>query len=71
MAIGLVQQSKKRDLFEQIMLKFTLEKGMPRAWRLLRASLCLSAWGHCGSATPRQHGCDMNILDDDGMAIPR
>ncbi|CAL5068609.1 unnamed protein product [Urochloa decumbens] len=64
-AIGLAQQSKKRDLFEQVMLELALEKGMPGGFYAL----------HCacrrGDAAAARHlvastGCDVNVPDGDG-----
>ncbi|KAK3144411.1 hypothetical protein QOZ80_4AG0312730 [Eleusine coracana subsp. coracana] len=65
-ALGIVaQQSKKRDLFEQVMLEFALEKGMPGGFYAL----------HCasrrGDASAVRHlagaaGCDVNVPDGEG-----
>ncbi|XP_062185762.1 uncharacterized protein LOC133889267 [Phragmites australis] len=62
--IGLAQQSKKRDLFEQVMLEFALEKGMPGGFYALH---CASRRGD--SAAVRHlasSGCDVNLPDGDG-----
>ncbi|CAD6202307.1 unnamed protein product [Miscanthus lutarioriparius] len=37
-AMGLAQQSKKRDLFEQFMLEFALQKGMPGGFYALHCA---------------------------------
>lgn len=63
-AIGLAQQSKKRDLFEQVMLEFALEKGMPGGFYALHCASRrgdIAAVRHLASA-----GCDVNIPDGDG-----
>jgi ankyrin repeat protein len=63
-AMGIAQLSKKRDLFEQVMLEFALEKGLPWGFYAL----------HCasrrGDTTAVRHlastGCDVNIPDGEG-----
>ncbi|WVZ86206.1 hypothetical protein U9M48_033028 [Paspalum notatum var. saurae] len=63
-AIGLAQQSKKRDLFEQVMLEFALEKGMPGGFYALH---CASRRGDTAAVRHlASTGCDVNIPDGDG-----
>ncbi|XP_066344287.1 protein VAPYRIN-like [Miscanthus floridulus] len=63
-AIGLAQQSKKRDLFEQAMLEFALEKGMPGGFYALH---CASRRGDTAASRHlASTGCDVNIPDGDG-----
>ncbi|KAL5216128.1 hypothetical protein ABZP36_007529 [Zizania latifolia] len=63
-AIGLAQQSKKRDLFEQVMLEFALEKGMPGGFYALH---CASRRGDIAAVRHLvSTGCDVNIPDGDG-----
>lgn len=64
-AIGLAQLSKKRDLFEQVMLEFALEKGMPAG-----GFYALHCASRRGDAAAVHHlastGYDVNIPDGDG-----
>lgn len=63
-AIGLAQQSKKRDLFEQVMLELALEKGMPGGFYALH---CASRRGDTAAVRHlASTGCDVNIPDGDG-----
>uniref|UniRef100_J3LZ45 Uncharacterized protein n=1 Tax=Oryza brachyantha TaxID=4533 RepID=J3LZ45_ORYBR len=63
-AIGLAQQSKKRDLFEQVMLEFVLEKGIPGGFYALH---CASRRGDTAAVRHlASTGCDVNIPDGDG-----
>ncbi|EES12357.3 hypothetical protein SORBI_3006G129800 [Sorghum bicolor] len=63
-AIGLAQQSKKRDLFEQVMLEFALEKGMPGGFYALH---CASRRGDTAAVRHlASTGGDVNIPDGDG-----
>ncbi|CAN6268344.1 unnamed protein product [Urochloa humidicola] len=63
-AIGLAQQSKKRDLFEQVMLELALEKGMPGGFYALH---CASRRGDAAAARHlASTGCDVNVPDGDG-----
>ncbi|KAF0891755.1 hypothetical protein E2562_010950 [Oryza meyeriana var. granulata] len=63
-AIGLAQQSKKRDLFEQVMLEFALEKGMPGGFYALH---CASRRGDIAAVLHlASTGCDVNVPDGDG-----
>jgi len=66
MAIGLAQQSKKRDLFEQVMLEFVLEKDVRDAaigWQVTSGGQArhrinyqtteyFSFLGYCSSSSP-------------------
>nr|TKW05126.1 hypothetical protein SEVIR_7G155700v2 [Setaria viridis] len=63
-AIGLAQQSK-RDLFEQVMLEFALEKGMPGGFYALH---CASRRGDAAAVRHlvASTGCDVNVPDGDG-----
>ncbi|KAF8715166.1 hypothetical protein HU200_027721 [Digitaria exilis] len=70
-AIGLAQQSRKRDLFEQVMLEFTLEKGIPGGG--FYALHCASRRGDAAAVrhllattTTTGGGCDVNIPDGEG-----
>uniref|UniRef100_A0A0D9W6J3 Uncharacterized protein n=1 Tax=Leersia perrieri TaxID=77586 RepID=A0A0D9W6J3_9ORYZ len=65
-AIGIAQQSKKRDMFEQVMLEFALEKGMPGG-----GFYALHCASRRGDATAVRRlattGCgDVNVPDGDG-----
>jgi ankyrin repeat protein len=64
-AIGIAQQSKKRDLFEQVMLEFALEKGMPAG-----GFYALHCASRRGDAAAVRHlastGYDVNVPDGDG-----
>jgi ankyrin repeat protein len=63
-AMGLAQQSKKRDLFEQVMLEFALEKGMPGGFYALH---CASRRGDTAAVRHLvSTGCDVNVPDGDG-----
>ncbi|CAD6243573.1 unnamed protein product [Miscanthus lutarioriparius] len=63
-AIGLAQQSKKRDFFEQVMLEFAQEKGMPEGFYALH---CASRRGDTAAVRHlASTGCDANIPDGDG-----
>ncbi|KAL6650942.1 hypothetical protein ACP70R_009867 [Stipagrostis hirtigluma subsp. patula] len=63
-AIGLAQLSKKRDLFEQVMLEFALEKGMPGGFYALH---CASRRGDAAAVRHlASTGCDVNAPDGDG-----
>ncbi|EMS62904.1 Ankyrin-2 [Triticum urartu] len=64
-AIGLAQQSKKRDLFEQVMLEFALEKGMPAGG--FYALHCASRRGDSAAVHHlASTGYDVNMPDGDG-----
>jgi ankyrin repeat protein len=63
-ALGIAQQSKKRDLFEQVMLEFALEKGMPRGFYALH---CASRRGDAAAVRHLASTgcCDVNVPDGD------
>jgi ankyrin repeat protein len=64
-ALGTAQQSKKRDLFEQVMLEFALEKGMPGGFYALH---CASRRGDAAAVRHLASTvcCDVNVPDGDG-----
>jgi hypothetical protein len=65
-ALGIAQpqMSKKRDLFEQVMLEFALDNGMPGGFYALH---CASRRGDAAAVRHlASSGCDVNIPDGDG-----
>ncbi|TVU15437.1 hypothetical protein EJB05_38958, partial [Eragrostis curvula] len=65
-AVGVAQQSKKRDLFEQVMLEYALEKGMPDGG--FYALHCASRRGDAAAVRHLASAgcCDVNVPDGDG-----